>query len=136
MPQIREPAEPGTAQPRSQVLADRRSSATAIGLWTARVWGQGGRRAGGPTGLADRTAGSGPHLQPTARPESHPMTHAFTERLLILCDGTSRGQEPALKDVDEKSARKTPWKGLEGLAPVPDEICVVEAFRTAANHRQ
>jgi len=40
-----------------------------------------------------------------------------------------------LKDVDEKSAIKTPWNSLEGLAPVPDEICVVEAFRMAANHR-
>jgi len=40
-----------------------------------------------------------------------------------------------LKDVDEISARKTPWKGLEGFAPVPDEICLVEAFKKAANHR-
>jgi hypothetical protein len=40
-----------------------------------------------------------------------------------------------LKDVDGKSARNATWKALEGPAPMPDEICAVEALEKAANHR-
>ncbi len=40
-----------------------------------------------------------------------------------------------MKDIDGKSARKATWKALEELDPAPDEICAVEAFRMAANHR-
>jgi len=36
-----------------------------------------------------------------------------------------------LRDVDENWPRKTPWKGLEGLPPVSDEIFLVGASEMA-----
>jgi len=41
-----------------------------------------------------------------------------------------------LYDVNEKQARKPPWKGLEGLPPGSDEIFLVEASEIDSNHHQ